>query len=125
MCLRESPPSLGDGLIWLNTLVAITTSSRLVKSLSAVPKTSSLVPSRVQYTIFSATRNNWKPWLIYHDFNNDGIKDFSYIDSGNNPNMNRKTVFNEAPRGKQRGIKIPTAQVKSRSKLRGTNPERD
>ena len=33
--------------------------------------------------------------------------------------------FNETPRGKQRGIKIPTAQGKSRSKLRGTNPERD
>ena len=32
---------------------------------------------------------------------------------------------NEAPRGKQRGIKIPTAQGKSRSKLRGTNPLRD
>jgi hypothetical protein len=32
---------------------------------------------------------------------------------------------NETPRGKQRGIKIPTAQDKSRSKLRGTNPERD
>ena len=27
------------------------------------------------------------------DANNDGIKDFSYIDSGNNPDMNRKTVF--------------------------------
>jgi len=32
---------------------------------------------------------------------------------------------NETPRGKQRGIKIPTAQNKSRSKLRGTNPKRD
>ena len=32
---------------------------------------------------------------------------------------------NESPRGKQRGIKIPAAQDKSRSKLRGTNPNRD
>ena len=31
--------------------------------------------------------------------------------------------MNETPRGKQRGIKIPAAQDKSRSKLRGTNPE--
>ena len=30
---------------------------------------------------------------------------------------------NETPRGKQRGIKIPTAQDKSRSKLRGTIPK--
>jgi len=33
--------------------------------------------------------------------------------------------YNETPRGKQRGIKIPAAQGKFRSKLRGTNPERD
>jgi hypothetical protein len=32
---------------------------------------------------------------------------------------------NKPPLGKQRGIKIPTAQGKSRSKLWGTNPERD
>jgi hypothetical protein len=36
-----------------------------------------------------------------------------------------KDQLNETPRGKQRGIKIPTAQDKSRSKLRGTYPERD
>ena len=29
------------------------------------------------------------------------------------------------PAAEQRGIKIPAAQGKSRSKLRGTNPERD
>jgi hypothetical protein len=34
-------------------------------------------------------------------------------------------IYNETPRGKQRGIKIPTAQDKSRSKLRETYPERD
>ena len=37
----------------------------------------------------------------------------------------RTDQANETPRGKQRGIKILTAQGKSRSKLRGTNPERD
>ena len=47
----------------------------------------------VQYSIFNSNRSIWKAWLVYHDFNNDGIKDFSYIDSGGNPDLNRKSVF--------------------------------
>ena len=36
----------------------------------------------------------WKPWVIYHDYNNDGIKDVSYIDSHNFGNtLQNKTVF--------------------------------
>jgi hypothetical protein len=34
-------------------------------------------------------------------------------------------ITNELPRSKLRGIKKPAAQGKSRSKLQGTNPERD
>jgi hypothetical protein len=39
--------------------------------------------------------------------------------------MGLGTPLNDTTRNKQRGIKIPAAQGKSRSKLRGTNPERD
>jgi hypothetical protein len=28
-------------------------------------------------------KKNWKPWLIHFDYNNDGIKDISYIDAAN------------------------------------------
>ncbi len=45
MCLRDSPRALGPLPIGLNTLVAITTSSRLARSFSARPVTSSLAPS--------------------------------------------------------------------------------
>ena len=44
-CLRDRPRSLGASLIGLNTLVAITTSSRRAISFSARPVTSSLAPS--------------------------------------------------------------------------------
>ncbi|MHA8095624.1 VCBS repeat-containing protein [Aquirufa antheringensis] len=38
---------------------------------------------------------SWKPWLIHYDFNNDGIKDFSYIDPHNywNNSLQSKSVF--------------------------------
>ena len=45
MCLRERPRSFGPSPIGEKTLVAITTSSRLAKSFSARPVTSSLAPS--------------------------------------------------------------------------------
>jgi hypothetical protein len=37
---------------------------------------------------------NWKPELIYFDYNGDGIKDLSYRNSADNPGfMQKKTVF--------------------------------
>ena len=37
---------------------------------------------------------NWKPELIYFDYNGDGIKDFSYRNSADNPGfMQKKSVF--------------------------------
>ena len=50
---------------------------------------------------------------------------FSNMNHGGYSEQQQGEKDNETPRGKQRGIKIPTAQDKSRSKLRGTNPERD
>lgn len=39
--------------------------------------------------------SSWKPWLIYYDFNKDGIKDISYIDPHNfwDTSLRRKSVF--------------------------------
>lgn len=38
--------------------------------------------------------NNWKPELIYYDFNGDGVKDISYRDAADGPgSMNKKSVF--------------------------------
>jgi hypothetical protein len=39
--------------------------------------------------------------------------------------MGLGTPLNDTTRNNQRGIKIPAAQAKSHSKLRGTNPVRD
>ena len=40
------------------------------------------------------TSEIWKPWLIYYDFNNDGVKDISYIDAHNfNKQLSNKLVF--------------------------------
>ena len=50
----------------------------------------------VQYTINSDRSNdrNWKPEIIYHDYNGDGIKDISYRNSADNPGfMKMKSVF--------------------------------
>ena len=44
MCLRESPRSFGALPVGKKTFVAMTTSSRLAKSCSARPTTSSLTP---------------------------------------------------------------------------------
>jgi hypothetical protein len=42
----------------------------------------------------NGTANSWKAWVIYHDFNNDGLKDVSYIDSHDyNKTLQNKTVF--------------------------------
>jgi hypothetical protein len=49
-----------------------------------------------QYNINNSRVNdpNWKPELIYFDYNGDGIKDFSYRNSADNPGfMQKKTVF--------------------------------
>jgi len=39
--------------------------------------------------------SSWKPWIIYHDFNGDGLPDVSYIDPHNywNNSLSRKSVF--------------------------------
>ena len=42
----------------------------------------------------SGSANSWKPWVIYHDYNNDGVKDVSYIDPHDyNKTLQNKTVF--------------------------------
>lgn len=49
-----------------------------------------------EYTINANRTNdfNWKPELIYYDFNGDGLKDFSYRNSADNPGfMAKKSVF--------------------------------
>lgn len=52
------------------------------------------------YTINTNRRSgqygtSWKPWLILYDFNNDGVKDISYIDPHNywDKSLRRKSVF--------------------------------
>ena len=41
-----------------------------------------------------ANNRGWKPWLIYFDYNNDGLKDISFIDNTNfNGELKTKTVF--------------------------------
>ncbi len=39
--------------------------------------------------------SSWKPWLIFYDFNSDGLPDFSYIDPHNywNNSLSKKSVF--------------------------------
>lgn len=52
--------------------------------------------SMFEYTINTSRISdfNWKPELIYFDFNGDGIKDLSYRNSADNPGFfNKKTVF--------------------------------
>jgi hypothetical protein len=38
-------------------------------------------------------KGNWKPHLIYYDFNGDGKKDLSYLDDADNGELVSKTVF--------------------------------
>ena len=56
--------------------------------------------SKITYTINSQRHSgepgsSWKPWLIFHDFNGDGLPDFSYIDPHNywNKSLTKKSVF--------------------------------
>ena len=44
------------------------------------------------YTINSNRKGNWKSKLIYYDYNNDGVKDLTYIDDAHEPIQN-KGVF--------------------------------
>jgi hypothetical protein len=46
-----------------------------------------------QYTINSVRKGGWKPRLIYFDFNGDGLKDVSYLDSADNGELKYKSVF--------------------------------
>ena len=60
---------------------------------------------QIDTTIFKYTINtnrqtgnygsSWKPWIIYYDFNGDGLPDISYIDPHNywNNSLSRKSVF--------------------------------
>jgi hypothetical protein len=47
----------------------------------------------VQYTINIPRIGNWKSQLIYRDYNQDGIKDISYLDDGDNGETKFKSVF--------------------------------
>ena len=49
--MRDSPRPFGPGRIGLNTLVAITTSSRRASSLSARPVISSLAPNEYTFAV--------------------------------------------------------------------------
>ena len=49
--------------------------------------------SMFQYTINSVRKGGWKPRLIYFDFNSDGFKDISYLDSADNGELKYKSVF--------------------------------
>ena len=56
--------------------------------------------SKITYTINSQRHSgnpgsSWKPWLIFYDFNGDGLPDFSYIDPHNywNKSLTKKSVF--------------------------------
>jgi hypothetical protein len=50
-----------------------------------------------QYTINSTRKGNWKPVIIYQDFNKDGKKDITYHDDasgvGNDNTLPYKSVF--------------------------------
>lgn len=51
----------------------------------------------IQYTINSTRKSNWKPVIIYQDFNKDGKKDITYHDDasgvGNDNTLPYKSVF--------------------------------
>jgi hypothetical protein len=49
--------------------------------------------SMFQYTINSVRKGDWKPRLIYFDFNGDGMKDVSYLDGADNGELKYKSVF--------------------------------
>ena len=56
--------------------------------------------SKLIYTINSQRHSghpgsSWKPWLIFHDFNGDGLPDLSYIDPHNywDNSLSKKSVF--------------------------------
>jgi hypothetical protein len=47
----------------------------------------------IQYTINNPRKGFWKSNLIYRDFNNDGLKDITYLDDGDNGETKYKSVF--------------------------------
>jgi hypothetical protein len=46
-----------------------------------------------QYSINNPRKGLWKSNLIYRDFNNDGLKDITYLDAGDNGETKFKSVF--------------------------------
>jgi hypothetical protein len=47
----------------------------------------------IQYSTVGVRKGNWKPRLMYYDFNKDGKKDISYLDDADNGELKNKTVF--------------------------------
>lgn len=47
----------------------------------------------IQYTINNPRKGFWKQQLIYRDFNNDGLKDITYLDDADNGETKYKSVF--------------------------------
>lgn len=56
-------------------------------------KTFKVDNSMFSYSINSTRRGNWKPKILYYDYNGDGIKDLSYIDDADNGEIKFKSVF--------------------------------
>ncbi len=51
MCLRDSPPPFGPGVIGMNTFVAITASSRLRYFGTSLPVATSLAPFEYVFAV--------------------------------------------------------------------------
>jgi hypothetical protein len=47
----------------------------------------------IQYTINNPRKGFWKSQLIYRDFNDDGLKDLTYVDDADNGETKYKSVF--------------------------------
>lgn len=45
------------------------------------------------YSINNTRHGNWKPKILYYDYNGDGKKDLSYIDDADNGEIKYKSVF--------------------------------
>ena len=56
-------------------------------------KTFKVDNSIFSYNINSTRHGNWKPKILYYDFNGDGKKDLSYIDDADNGEIKYKSVF--------------------------------
>jgi hypothetical protein len=71
----------GDGK---NDLISVNSSSPKWNMVAYINqgdyKSFKIDESIFQYTINSTRHSNWKPKLIFHDFNGDGKKDITYID---------------------------------------------